>query len=268
MQISAQQRLALELDLGEALRRQQLFLVYQPILDLDSESVTGVEALIRWRHPTHGVILPLDFIPIAEEFDLIIPIGRWVLLEACRQASIWHRDGHMIGMAVNVSMRQLEDDELINDVGHALRESGLDPAALTLEITETALMSDATTSAKRLRELKKFGVRIAIDDFGTGYSSLAYLGELPADALKIDRSFIANIATSKDSAVLLGTILQLARTLGIEAIAEGIEDREQLETLQRAGCSRGQGFLFACPLEVDAFELFLKVLPRSPVAAG
>ena len=257
MQTAAQDRLTLEMDLAEALEQQQLFLQYQPTFDLQSERVIGVEALIRWNHPKRGVIAPIDFIPIAEESGLIVPIGRWVLDEACRQASLWYGDGHRIGMAVNVSGRQLDDDELIEDVRRALAHSGLDPTTLTLEITETTLMRDADATAKRLHKLKQLGVRIAIDDFGTGYSSLAYLRQFPVDALKIDRSFISGIAGSKGSAALIHTLVQLGKTLDIETLAEGIEERSQLETLQREHCDHGQGFLFSRPLDVDAIEAFL-----------
>jgi diguanylate cyclase (GGDEF)-like protein len=258
MQTTAQGRLTLEMDLAEALEQGQLFLLYQPTFDLQSERVIGVEALIRWCHPTRGVIPPIEFIPVAEESGLIVPIGRWVLQEACRQAKTWHTNGHCIDMSVNVSGRQLDDDQLIEDVRRPLMENGLDPATLTLEITETTLMRDADATAERLHLLKELGVRIAIDDFGTGYSSLAYLRQFPADALKIDRSFITGIAGSKESAALIHTLVQLGKTLGIETLAEGIEDQAQLETLQREHCDHGQGFLFSRPLDVDAVEQFLK----------
>jgi diguanylate cyclase (GGDEF)-like protein len=257
MQTVSHDRLTLEMDLAEALELRQLFLLYQPTFDLSSESIVGVEALIRWRHPTRGVLAPDRFIPIAEQCGLIVPIGRWVLDEACRQAAIWHEHGHRIGMSVNVSARQLDDDALIEDVRRALEATRLEPATLTLEVTETALMRDPEATAMRLRLLKALGVRIAIDDFGTGYSSLAYLRQFPADALKIDRSFIDGIATSKASAALIHTLVQLGKALDIETLAEGIEDRAQLETLQREHCDHGQGFLFSRPLAVDAVECFL-----------
>jgi diguanylate cyclase (GGDEF)-like protein len=259
MQTAARDRLTLEMDLAEALEQRQLFLQYQPTFDLQSERVIGVEALIRWRHPGRGVIAPIEFIPIAEESGLIVPIGRWVLAEACMQAAIWYGSGYRIGLSVNVSGRQLDDDELIEDVRRALAESGLDPTTLTLEITETTLMRDAEATAKRLSMLKELGVRIAIDDFGTGYSSLAYLRQFPVDALKIDRSFISGIAGSNGSAALIHTLVQLGKTLDIETLAEGIEERSQLETLQREHCDHGQGFLFSRPLDVDAVEQFLDV---------
>jgi diguanylate cyclase (GGDEF)-like protein len=264
MQTAARDRLTLEMDLAEALEQYQLFLQYQPTFDLQSERVIGVEALIRWNHPTRGVIAPIEFIPIAEESGLIVPIGRWVLQEACMQAAHWYGDGHRIGMSVNVSGRQLDDDDLIEDVRGALRASGLDPATLTLEITETTLMRDTEATAKRLHMLKELGVRIAIDDFGTGYSSLAYLRQFPVDALKIDRSFISGIAGSKGSAALIHTLVQLGKTLDIETLAEGIEERSQLETLQREHCDHGQGFLFSRPLDLDAVETFLNAEATTP----
>ncbi len=257
MQVSMQDRLTLEMDLAEALDRHELFLLYQPTFDLRTEEIVGVEALIRWRHPTRGTIAPDEFIPTAERSGLIIPIGRWVLDEACRQAAIWHGQGHDLGIAVNVSACQLESDELIDDVRDTLLASGLEPSSLTLEVTETTLMRDAQATAVRLHALKDLGVRIAIDDFGTGYSSLAYLRQFPADSLKIDRSFISEIASSKESTALIHTLVQLGRTLHIETLAEGIEDRTQLQTLQRELCDQGQGFLFSRPLTPDSLEEFL-----------
>ena len=264
MQETSRDRLTLEMDLREALDRGQLRVVYQPTFDLRSRRVTGVEALARWQHPTRGMLNPDDFIPVAEASGLIIPIGRWILNEACRQGARWRAHGHAIGVAVNVSARQLESDEMLEDVRRALERSGLDARALTLEVTETALMRDQSATAERLRALKTLGVRIAIDDFGTGYSSLAYLRQFPADALKIDRSFIDGIATSKGSAALIHTLVELGRTLGIETLAEGIEDRAQLETLQREHCDQGQGFLFSRPLDVAAVEDFLASAETEP----
>jgi EAL domain-containing protein (putative c-di-GMP-specific phosphodiesterase class I) len=244
-------------ELADALERDELFLLYQPTFDLGSAQVIGVEALIRWRHPSRGIVEPAEFIPIAEATELIFPIGRWVLQTASRQAAQWQAAGHAIGMSVNVSARQLDGDELIEDVRDALASSGLDPRELTLEITETTLMRDADETARRLGALKQLGVRIAIDDFGTGYSSLAYLSRFPVDALKIDRSFISGIASSAASAALIHTLVQLGKTLDIETLAEGIEEPGQLVALQRENCDHGQGFLFARPLPADAIEEFL-----------
>jgi diguanylate cyclase (GGDEF)-like protein len=268
MQTASHDRLVLEMDLAEALEREQLFLLYQPIVDLRTEAVIGLEALIRWRHPTRGVIAPLEFIPIANDSGLIVPIGRWVLEEACRQAAIWRRHGHEIGLSVNVSALQLDSDELIEDVRSALQENDVAPASLTLEITETVLMRDAEAAARRLGLLKRLGVRIAIDDFGTGYSSLAYLRRFPADTLKIDGSFVGGIA-SKASAALINTFVALGKALDMETLAEGIEDRTDLEALKRAHCDHGQGFLFSRPLPVGAIEEFLNApLKARPLAVS
>ena len=228
----------------------------------------GVEALLRWRHPSRGVIGPDLFIPTAEQTGLIGAIGRWVLLHACRQTAVWHARGHRIGIAVNVSARQLDSDQLVEDVREALEQSRLDPEVLTLEITETALMRDANGASSRLAQLKKLGVRIAIDDFGTGYSSLAHLRRFSVDAIKIDRSFIAGIATSDESGALIHTLIQLGKTLGLETLGEGIEERAQLQRLQREQCDHGQGFLLARPLELDAIEEFLDARAATTESAG
>ena len=257
MQTVSRDRLTLEMDLTKAVEQHEFFLLYQPTFDLRSGSVTGAEALIRWRHPTRGIVSPVDFIPIAEDTGLIIPIGRWVLSEACRQASIWHQHGHRIGIAVNVSARQLDHDELIDEVRDTLQTSGLDAADLTLEVTETALMRDADATATRLRQAKALGVRIAVDDFGSGYSSLAYLRQFSADTLKIDRAFIDAIATSPEAAILVHTLITLGNDLGMQTLAEGIEDQAQLEILRREHCDQGQGFLFSRPLDANAVENFL-----------
>jgi diguanylate cyclase (GGDEF)-like protein len=258
MQVAARDKLTLEMDLVRALERDELFLVYQPTFDLRSEAVIGVEALLRWQHPERGLVSPMDFIPVAEGNGLIVPIGRWVLHQACRQARIWQDAGHNLSVAVNVSARQLDDDVLIGDVQEALRCNGLDASKLTLEITETALMRDPQLTAKQLHAIKGLGVRIAIDDFGTGYSSLAYLRQFPADALKIDRSFIGEVTTSRESDALIHTLVQLGKSLDIETLAEGIEDEEQLAALQRESCDSGQGFWFSRPLEASALEPFLR----------
>jgi diguanylate cyclase (GGDEF)-like protein len=268
MQNAARDKLIIEMDLADALAHEELFLLYQPTFDLRSESVIGVEALIRWQHPTRGVVLPDEFIPIAESSRLIVPIGRWVLQQACGQAARWREQGYAIGISVNVSARQLEDDVLIEDVQRALADSGLDAGALTLEVTETALMRDPEATAERLAILKRIGIRIAIDDFGTGYSSLAYLRQFPADALKIDRSFIDGIANPGASAALIRTLVQLGKTLNIETLAEGIEDQAQLEALQREHCDQGQGFLFSRPLDARSIEAFLDTKTNLLVASN
>jgi EAL domain-containing protein (putative c-di-GMP-specific phosphodiesterase class I) len=218
---------------------------------------TGVEALIRWRSGVRGIVQPNDFIPLLEETGLIVEVGRWVLEAACRQAAAWHARQHPISVAVNVSARQLETDEFIADVSHALASSGLAPSSLTLEITETALMRNAEQTAHRLHAVKDLGVRIAIDDFGTGYSSFAHLKKFPVDALKIDRSVISQVSENPEGETLLRTLVQLGKALSIETLAEGIELEHQLELLQDERCDSGQGFLFARPLSVEDTEALL-----------
>jgi len=258
MQDAIQTRMALEMDLRDAIENDEFFLVYQPTFDLRDMSPTGVEALIRWKHPTRGVVAPNDFIPLLEETGLICQIGKWVLEEACRQGAAWREAGHSIGMAVNVSGRQLDTDELLTDIEDALSESGLAPSALTLEITETTLMRNAEETAHRLIAIKTLGVRIAIDDFGTGYSSLAHLQRFPVDALKIDRSFIARLTDNPEGETLIHTLVQLGKALSIETLAEGIEHQRELSFLQDEQCDLGQGFLYARPLDVADTEAFLR----------
>jgi len=254
MQSEVLDRLELEMDLRSALAREQYFLLYQPVFDLDQVSVCGVEALLRWNHPVRGVVSPDDFVPVLEDTGLILDVGHWVLREACAQAAVWHRAGLGLTMSVNVSMRQIETDAFLDHVEDALDHSGLDAGSLILEVTETTLMRDTEATVRRLKLLKDLGVRVAIDDFGTGYSSLAYLRRFPVDALKIDRSFVSGMADSTESSALIHTLVQLGRTLGIETLAEGIEEGWQLENLQREHCDLGQGFLFARPLEPGAVE--------------
>ena len=258
MQGMVQNRMELEMDLREALEKDEFFLVYQPTIDLQDMSPNGVEALIRWKHPTRGVVQPDDFIPLLEETGLITEIGKWVLEEACRQGAAWRQASYPIGMAVNVSGRQLDTDELIVDVEEALSHSGLDPEALTMEITETTLMRNIEETARRLTQVKQLGVRIAIDDFGTGYSSLAHLQRFPVDALKIDRSFILGLKHNQEGETLIRTLVQLGKSLAIETFAEGIEQQQELSLLRGEDCDSGQGFLFARPLDVAATEAFLQ----------
>jgi diguanylate cyclase (GGDEF)-like protein len=257
MQSVAAARLQLELDLTRAVEERQFLLRYQPIVALESRRIVGVEALIRWRHPQRGVVEPEDFIPLAEETGAIVPVGRWVLGEACRQAASWQAQGLGLGMSVNVSARQLDREDFAEVVREALEESGIEPSALTLEITETALMRDATAAAARLREIKALGVRVAIDDFGTGSSSLAYLNRFDVDLIKIDRGFIDAMSHSAEAAAIVHTLVELSRLLGIGSLAEGIEEPAQLDQLEREGCHHGQGFLFAGPLDPAELEAHL-----------
>jgi EAL domain-containing protein (putative c-di-GMP-specific phosphodiesterase class I) len=199
--------------------------------------------------------MPDDFIPVAEATGLIVPIGRWVLDEACRQAADWQRRDRPLSISVNISARQLDTDaDFVAEVQAALTDSGLRPDSLTLEIPETVLMRDAEAGARHLHALKALGVRVAIDDFGTGYSSLGYLRQFPVDALKIDRSFMSDVARNPESSAIIHTLVQLGKTLGIETLAEGIEDTSQLHHVRREACDSGQGYLFARPLTVDALD--------------
>ena len=258
MQDSIQARMELEMDLRDALRYDEFFLAYQPTIALSEMSPIGVEALIRWRHTARGVLQPNDFIPLAEESGLITEIGAWVLQEACRQAAAWHAHGYPIGMAVNVSARQLDSDQIVGDIRAALEDSGLEPTALTIEITETTLMQNVEDTARRLRAIKALGVRIAIDDFGTGYSSLGHLKRFPVDALKIDRSFISELRSNQQGDAVIHTLVQLGKALSIETFAEGIEQQHELSLLREEDCEGGQGFLFSQPLDVDDIEAFLE----------
>src|ERR1700686_2015960 len=256
MEDDVQSRMELEMDLREALGKDQFYLEYQPTFALQDMSPTGVEALIRWNHPVRGIIQPNDFIPLLEETGMIVEIGQWVLKEACRQAAEWRESGYPIGMSVNASAKQLDMDEFVEDVRQALLCSGLDPGALTIEITETTLMRNAEETAQRLAAVKELGVGIAIDDFGTGYSSLAHLQKFPVDALKIDRTFIARLTQDPEGETLIRTLVQLGKALSIETLAEGIEQTQELALLQDERCDSGQGFLFARPLDAGAIESF------------
>jgi EAL domain-containing protein (putative c-di-GMP-specific phosphodiesterase class I) len=258
MQQAVQSRMEIEMDLRDALANAEFFLVYQPTFDLRDMSPTGVEALIRWRHPTRDVVRPDDFIPLLEATGMILDVGRWVLREACRRGATWREAGHRIGIAVNVSGRQLDTDALVQDVRDALSGSGLDPGALTLEITETTLMRNIEETVRRLTAIRELGVRIAIDDFGTGYSSLAHLQQFPVDALKIDRSFTSRLTESDDGKALIHTLVQLGKSLSIETLAEGIEQQQQLTLLQQERCDSGQGFFYARPMDAGDVGAFLE----------
>jgi diguanylate cyclase (GGDEF)-like protein len=257
MQVVVDDHRNLAVDLHHALESGQFFLLYQPTVDLATGAFTGVEALLRWRHPERGVIQPDDFIPALESSNLIVPVGRWVLEEACRQGANWHKQGYRISVSVNVSVRQLERDRIIDDVHGALAASGFAPSMLILELTETTLMNDLDETITRLGLLKALGVRLAVDDFGTGYSSLAYLRQFPVDVLKIDRSFVSGIADTREAAALAHTLVQLGRALGLETIAEGVETDDQQTWLRNEKVDGGQGFLFARPLDVAAVDRLL-----------
>jgi diguanylate cyclase (GGDEF)-like protein len=250
LSVAALQRLELESDLRRALQRNQFRILYQPIVQLKSNRVAGFEALLRWDHPRLGVVGPNTFIPIAENNGTIVEIGQWVLEGACRTAAEWRRAHPDLeqSMAVNLSGRQLATSEIVGQVAKALAQSGLPASSLVLEITEGVLVQDADIAAQRLEQLRSLGVRLAIDDFGTGYSSLSYLRQFPIDILKIDRSFTQTIADQSPMPAIVRGLLDLAKTLGLETVAEGIEFEAQQGSLRDANCDFGQGLLFAGPL--------------------
>jgi diguanylate cyclase (GGDEF)-like protein len=266
MQTSISRRTDLEFDLRSALAGGQFRLVYQPIYDLGDLTVVGVEALLRWDHPVRGVISPSEFVPILEQSGQINEVGRWVLQQACRQMAGWHAKGDRIDVSVNVSGRQLDHDSIVTDISAALRDSGLAPVSLIIEITETALMRNVEAAARRLRAVKALGVKIAVDDFGTGYSSLAYLRQFPVDCLKIDRMFTNAITASPQSQALISTLVKLGKDLGLTTLAEGVETTEEMDLLRGADVNHAQGFLMAQPLDPDTLEARFLVPTRSSTA--
>jgi diguanylate cyclase (GGDEF)-like protein/PAS domain S-box-containing protein len=253
MQRAAASRLQLRADLEQAIEQNEFTLHYQPLVELKSGEIRGVEALVRWNHPRRGLLAPGEFIGLAEESGLVVPLGRWVLREACRQARSWSvmRPERHLSMNVNLSGRQLEQPGLSEEIAAVLRETRLPPKLLILEITESVLMHDAELARRTLHELKALGVRIAIDDFGTGYSSLNYLRRFPIDGLKIDRSFISAMESGRDEAALVASILNLSRSLRLHTVAEGIERPEQLARLRVMGAELGQGYYFSPAVPPD-----------------
>ncbi|MEI6299894.1 MAG: EAL domain-containing protein [Betaproteobacteria bacterium] len=259
---TSSQRLRLENDLRHAIQRNQLFLAYQPIIDMKRRRIVSAEALIRWRHPELGIIPPDSFIPLADETGLIHSIGEWVARKACEQLRVWQDLGHDgLSVAVNVSAAQFKQDGLVAGIEHILRETGIDAHHLELEITETVAMQSADATIQTLRRFKNMGIGISIDDFGTGYSSLSYLKRFPIDTLKIDRSFVRDISVDSDDAAIVQAINSLGKTLKLRLVAEGVETREQFDYLCQQGCDRMQGYYFSKP--VDAAE-FLVLLERTP----
>jgi len=257
MHTAALKRLEMKADLQRAITEQELVVYYQPIVALVDGTILGVEALVRWLHPQDGMVPPADFIPVAEDTGLIIPLGSWVLTEACRQGAQWQRESPRspaLGMSVNISAAQLFNAGLIDEVAAALEYSGLDPQSLTLEITESGLMEDKEVAVSRLNELRQLGVRVAVDDFGTGYSSLAYLSTLPLDILKIDKVFIDGVTRGPEDSAIAGAVGKLANALGLGLVAEGIEFEDQVEALRALEFERGQGYYFSRPL--PASEIF------------
>ncbi len=261
MQTDAIARLELENELREAISRGELVVHYQPIVDLESARISQVEALVRWQHPVRGLIAPLDFIPVAEETGLIVPLGQWVLEQACRQVAAWQVEYPKtppLTVSVNISPRQFQNRDLLEDVRRALTQSGIAPTSLKLEITEGTIMRDVDATIATLGQLKGLGIQLAIDDFGTGYSSLAYLKRLPLDVLKIDRSFVTGIGVDHEDRAIVKAIISLAKSLNLSITAEGIETEEQSALLSDWGCEHGQGYYFARPLNSADFTLLLQ----------
>jgi len=256
------ERLSIESRLRGALERGEFSLHYQPKINLESGALIGTEALIRWRHPVRGTILPEQFIPIAEECGLIIPIGDWVLREACGQAKVWIDAGlEAVPVAVNISAVQLRHKDFFEGVRGILTDTGLEPHLLELELTESVLMQDAESTGRTLQALKALGVQLAVDDFGTGYSSLSYLTQFPIDTLKIDQSFVHKMLLNASDASMISTVISMGKNLNQRVIAEGVETKQQLRFLQARECNEGQGYYFSHPLDADDFEKYVKARP-------
>jgi EAL domain-containing protein (putative c-di-GMP-specific phosphodiesterase class I) len=271
MHAAVLERLSLESDLRRAVEREEFRVHYQPILDLASEKVRSLEALVRWEHPERGLLLPAEFITIAEETGLIVPMGRLVMREACRQVQSWRSEGSLdpgVTLCVNISARQLQDRNLVDDLASLLAGLGLEPHALVLEITESMLVQDVPATVARLSTLRALGVRLAIDDFGTGYSSLSYLRRFPFDILKVDRSFISVRTPDAETSSLVGAIVAMSRALGLQTVAEGIEGTEQLDWLKELDCDFGQGYHFARPMTAQDVTAFLGAREPNLALAG
>ncbi|HCF26393.1 MAG TPA: diguanylate cyclase, partial [Cyanobacteria bacterium UBA11049] len=253
----AMARLQLEIDLRRALERQELQLHYQPIVSLNNGRIAGYEALVRWQHPQRGWVSPVEFIPLAEETGLIIPMGLWVLRQACQQLRTWQQQQQQdppLTVNVNLSGKQFDQPNLIENIKQVLQETGLDASSLKLEITESVLVENATPAVAILKQLKALGIKLAIDDFGTGYSSLSYLHQMPIDTLKIDRSFINNVDCDPEKIEMIRTIVSLAWNLGMNVVAEGVETKKQMYQLQALKCEYGQGYYFSRPLDANAVK--------------
>jgi EAL domain-containing protein (putative c-di-GMP-specific phosphodiesterase class I) len=268
VQTTISRRVDLEFDLRSAIEGNQFRLVYQPIYNLDDLTLVGVEALLRWDHPTRGLVQPDEFIPILEQSGQIREVGRWVLRQACEQMAAWHSRGETLDVSVNVSGRQLDHDTIVDDIREALRISSLPASSLIVEVTETALMRNADATAQRLRAIKELGVRIAIDDFTIGYSSLAYLRQFPVDCLKIDRMFTNAITASPESKALIRTLVHLGNDLGVSILAVGVETTDERDLLRGAEVNQAQGFLMAHPLDPETLETQILAPNRAATSSG
>ena len=267
------ERLMLETSLRRALERDEMRMLYQPRYNLSSGRVVGVEALIRWQHPEMGILSPAKFIPLAEETGLIVPLGEWIMRTACMQSAAWKRQGlPPLHMAVNLSSRQFNQHDLIDMIARIIRETGVDPAFLELELTESVIMQNAEESINKLNTIKEMGLILAIDDFGTGYSSLSYLKRFPLDTLKVDQSFVRDITSNTDDRAIVVAIIAMAHSLGLKVVAEGVETKEQKAFLLEHRCEECQGFFFSKPLTAESFsKLFNGILWRdegNTVSAG
>lgn len=271
MSALALDRMDLEMDLRSAISRHEFRLHYQPILRLDTGRIAEVEALIRWQHAKRGLLQPDSFIGLTEETGLIVPIGQWVLAEACRQARLWQLEFPStppLVMSVNLSAKQFQHPSLVQEVTQALAESGLDAASLKLEITESVVMQDALATLAKFKELKDLGIRLAIDDFGTGFSSLGYLKRFPVDTLKIDRSFVKGLSKDGDDRAIVRAVVTVAKSLNMDVTAEGVETDQQRVELKALGCDRGQGFLFARPADAEHVTPLLAISKSGALVAA
>ncbi|MEK7851287.1 MAG: bifunctional diguanylate cyclase/phosphodiesterase, partial [Deltaproteobacteria bacterium] len=253
------ERLSMENSLRQAIKMEEFILHYQPQVDIGTGSITGIEALIRWQHPEKGLVPPGRFIHIAEDSGLIVPIGEWVLRTACRQNREWQKAGlPAVPMAVNLSPVQFRQENLLDVVKRAVRDAGIDPQYIELEVTERAVMHNVDEAVTLMQEMKDMGLKLTVDDFGTGYSSLSYLKRFPIDKLKIDQSFVRDITTDPDDAAITLAIISMAHSLGLKVIAEGVETVEQLAFLKEHGCDEIQGYYFSKPVPADEFAGLLR----------
>jgi len=264
-------RRVIESELGAAVRKGEFELFFQPIMDVRSQAIGSFEALIRWHHPIRGIVPPAEFIPIAEETGLIVPIGYWVLREACREAKEWqnnHPSAPAFTINVNLSGRQLERDDVVEQVSAALNETGINPSLLKLEITESVMMKDVDKTVAKLHSLKALGIKLAMDDFGTGYSSIACLNLFPLDTVKIDRSFVQSLADQPQAMSIVAAIISLARALNMDVTGEGVETVEHVTFLQSMGCHVGQGYYFAKALPSTAITQKVNAGARASIVSS